>query len=80
MGLRRGDFRAIGVVTDLGRKTGGPASPCGMCRQALREFLELSAPVFMFFGEGDGGCVVKTMEEVSCGGMGVLRGCLGANL
>jgi len=36
-----------------------------MCRQALREFLDLSAPIFMFYGEGDGGCVVKTMGEVS---------------
>lgn len=68
MGLRRGDFRAIGVITDLGRKTGGPASPCGMCRQALREFLDLSTPVFMFYKEeGVGvpvGFIVKTLGEL----------------
>lgn len=36
-GLRRGDIKAIGVATDLDE----PCSPCGMCRQALREFSDV---------------------------------------
>ena len=48
LGLRRGDFRAVAVITDLGRKEGGPASPCGMCRQVMREFLEGEVQVVLF--------------------------------
>lgn len=37
-------------------------SPCGMCRQFLREFLELETPVFMF--SKSGGFIVRTMGEL----------------
>lgn len=46
-GLRRGDFKALGVATDLKAREGVDrdfCSPCGMCRQALSEFLEASTP------------------------------------
>lgn len=36
-GAKKGDFRAIAVATDISP----PASPCGMCRQFLREFCEV---------------------------------------
>ncbi|EXM11551.1 cytidine deaminase-like protein [Fusarium oxysporum II5] len=37
-------FRAIAVATDIAP----PASPCGMCRQFIREFCTLDTPVIMF--------------------------------
>ncbi|KAF5669213.1 cytidine deaminase [Fusarium heterosporum] len=37
-------FRAIAVATDIAP----PASPCGMCRQFIREFCALDTPVIMF--------------------------------
>ncbi|KAK3950944.1 cytidine deaminase-like protein [Pseudoneurospora amorphoporcata] len=37
-------FRAVAVATDISP----PASPCGMCRQFIREFCELSMPILMF--------------------------------
>lgn len=40
LGLRRGDFAALAVVADTA--AGSPVTPCGMCRQALREFCEVS--------------------------------------
>lgn len=39
-GYGRGDIKAVGVATDLREEH---CSPCGMCRQFLREFLEVSA-------------------------------------
>lgn len=36
-GAKKGDFRAIAVATDITP----PASPCGMCRQFIREFCEV---------------------------------------
>lgn len=36
-GARRGDIRALAVATDISP----PASPCGMCRQYIREFCEV---------------------------------------
>jgi len=36
-GARRGDIRALAVSTDISP----PASPCGMCRQFIREFCEV---------------------------------------
>jgi len=38
-GAKKGDIRAIAVSTDISP----PASPCGMCRQFIREFCEVSA-------------------------------------
>ncbi|KAF2874804.1 cytidine deaminase-like protein [Massariosphaeria phaeospora] len=57
-GHRLGAFKAVGVATDLDDF----CSPCGMCRQFLREFLELDTPVFMF---NKGGMFkVRTMGEL----------------
>jgi len=39
-----GSFKAIGVSTDMDEF----CSPCGMCRQFIREFCALDVPVFMF--------------------------------
>lgn len=36
-GAKNGDIRAIAVATDISP----PASPCGMCRQFIREFCEV---------------------------------------
>ncbi|KAJ5689799.1 Cytidine deaminase [Penicillium macrosclerotiorum] len=52
------DFRAIAVSTDI--KPG--ASPCGMCRQFMREFTTPSFPVYMY--DADGNYTVKTMGEL----------------
>lgn len=43
-GHQLGDFKAVGVATDMT----DACSPCGMCRQFLREFLTLDTPIFMF--------------------------------
>ncbi|MCJ1474349.1 hypothetical protein MMC13_003007 [Lambiella insularis] len=51
-------FTALAVATDISP----PASPCGMCRQFVREFCALGMPVFMY--DGEGGYVVRTLEEV----------------
>ncbi|OJD33777.1 cytidine deaminase [Diplodia corticola] len=59
-GYGRGAFKAVGVATDLGGEQF--CSPCGMCRQFLREFLELDTPIFMH--TNDGRYVVKTMGEL----------------
>jgi cytidine deaminase len=57
-GYRLGSFKAIGVATDIDDY----CSPCGMCRQFLREFLDLSVPIFMFNKEGK--FIVRTMGEL----------------
>ncbi|CAM1506712.1 Fc.00g063530.m01.CDS01 [Cosmosporella sp. VM-42] len=38
------EFRAVAVSTDISP----PASPCGMCRQFIREFCSLKTPIIMF--------------------------------
>jgi len=43
------DFKAIAVATDVD----APCSPCGMCRQFIREFCELDIPILMFAKNGD---------------------------
>ena len=40
-----------------------PTSPCGMCRQSIREFADLSLPIFMF--DVEGGHEVLTLGQVS---------------
>jgi cytidine deaminase len=55
---RIGSFKAVGVSTDIDEF----ASPCGMCRQYLREFLALETPIFMFNREGK--FIVRTMGEL----------------
>ncbi|ODM15940.1 hypothetical protein SI65_08781 [Aspergillus cristatus] len=52
------EFKAVAVASDI---TPG-ASPCGMCRQFMREFLTPSVPIYMY--DGQGGHIVKTMGEV----------------
>ncbi|KAL7274928.1 hypothetical protein RUND412_002150 [Rhizina undulata] len=55
-------FKAVAVATDV---VSPPASPCGyigMCRQAIREFADLSVPIFMF--NKDGEWVVLTLGEL----------------
>lgn len=42
-GYRKGDFEAIAIYG----RTKEPISPCGICRQALAEFLEKDTPVFL---------------------------------
>jgi len=51
-------FKALAVTTDIADF----CSPCGMCRQFLREFLPLACPVFMFNNQGV--YIVRTMEEL----------------
>ncbi|PKS10610.1 hypothetical protein jhhlp_002364 [Lomentospora prolificans] len=51
-------FRAIAVATDVSP----PSSPCGMCRQFIREFCGFPTPIFMF--DKDGNFVVMTMEQL----------------
>ncbi|KAH8820418.1 cytidine deaminase-like protein [Xylogone sp. PMI_703] len=51
-------FKALAVATDISP----PASPCGMCRQFIREFCEPDFPVFMF--DKDGAFEVMTLGEL----------------
>ncbi|AEO70294.1 uncharacterized protein THITE_2121525 [Thermothielavioides terrestris NRRL 8126] len=44
-----GGFRAVAVATD----TDAPDSPCGMCRQCLREFCDVKIPIIMFDKNGN---------------------------
>lgn len=53
-----GSFKAIGVSTDLEDF----CSPCGMCRQFIREFCANDTPIFMFNNRGK--WEVKTVGEV----------------
>ncbi|KAF7854648.1 hypothetical protein EAF04_010217 [Stromatinia cepivora] len=59
-GWREVGFRALGLSTDARGEV--PASPCGMCRQFIREFCELDMPIFMFDNNGD--FVVARLEEL----------------
>ncbi|KAK5020386.1 cytidine deaminase-like protein [Cryomyces antarcticus] len=57
-GHRQGSFRALAVATDV-----APASsPCGMCRQFIREFCRPEMPVFMYDKNGE--FVVMTVEQL----------------
>lgn len=58
LGHRIGSFKAVAVSTDIDDF----CSPCGMCRQYLREFLGLETPIFMFNKEGK--FIVRTMGEL----------------
>ena len=44
-GVRYGDIKAVAVATYT--PDGRPASPCGMCRQFMREFCEPDMPVLL---------------------------------
>ncbi|KAK4173577.1 putative cytidine deaminase [Triangularia setosa] len=57
-------FKAIAVATDISP----PASPCGMCRQAIREFCDLDIPIIMFdSGEGYSVLRLKDLLPLSFG-------------
>lgn len=58
LGHQSGDFLALAVNVDISP----PASPCGMCRQFIREFCSLDMPVFMTDVKGE--CEVRTVEEL----------------
>ncbi|OAA67550.1 Cytidine deaminase, homotetrameric [Cordyceps fumosorosea ARSEF 2679] len=51
-------FAGLAVATDISP----PASPCGMCRQAIREFCLGDMPIIMFDKNED--FVVMTVEEI----------------
>ncbi|CAP69271.1 uncharacterized protein PODANS_1_9370 [Podospora anserina S mat+] len=51
-------FKAIAVATDISP----PASPCGMCRQAIREFCSVEIPIIMF--DGENGYAVLRLKEL----------------
>ncbi|RDL38319.1 Cytidine deaminase [Venustampulla echinocandica] len=51
-------FKAVAVATDITP----PASPCGMCRQFIREFCELDTPVLMF--DKDGAFIVMKLSQL----------------
>ncbi|GAB1310334.1 Cytidine deaminase [Madurella fahalii] len=57
-GHHRAGFRAVAVATDLA----SPGSPCGMCRQCIREFCDLSVPIIMF--DKDSNFCVMKLEEL----------------
>ncbi|KAF2094078.1 cytidine deaminase [Rhizodiscina lignyota] len=57
-GLRYGDVKAVGVATDIEMF----CSPCGMCRQFMREFCEGGTPIFMH--NKDNKFMVKKLEEL----------------
>ena len=59
-GHRLGSFKALAVATNT--EPGSPASPCGMCRQFIREFCEPNMPIIMH--DRLDGQVVMTLEQV----------------
>lgn len=59
-GMKYGDLKALAVATNSA--PGNPASPCGMCRQFIREFCEPETPIVMY--DREGGFLIKTLEEV----------------
>ncbi|KAH9909369.1 cytidine deaminase [Xylariomycetidae sp. FL2044] len=51
-------IKAVAVATDISP----PASPCGMCRQFIREFCDPIAPIVMF--DKDDNYIVLRLEEI----------------
>ncbi|KAF3056621.1 Cytidine deaminase [Daldinia childiae] len=51
-------IKAVAVATDITP----PASPCGMCRQFIREFCDLTVPIIMF--DKDDNFSVFRLEEL----------------
>ncbi|KAI8315935.1 Tropinone reductase-like 2 [Colletotrichum sp. SAR11_59] len=51
-------FKAVAVATDVD----APCSPCGMCRQFIREFVDLETPILMF--NKNGKYVVMRLQQL----------------
>ncbi|KAF9879856.1 cytidine deaminase [Colletotrichum karsti] len=51
-------FKAVAVATDIE----ATCSPCGMCRQFIREFVDLETPILMF--NKDGKYVVMRLQQL----------------
>ncbi|KAH9999577.1 cytidine deaminase-like protein [Xylariaceae sp. FL0662B] len=51
-------IKAVAVATDISP----PASPCGMCRQFIREFCDPTAPIIMF--DKDDNYTVVRLDEI----------------
>ncbi|KAL2757464.1 hypothetical protein ACRALDRAFT_2039891 [Sodiomyces alcalophilus JCM 7366] len=51
-------FKAVGVAADIEET----CSPCGACRQFIREFCDPETPIFMFNVKGE--YVVMTLSEL----------------
>ncbi|KAI2640480.1 cytidine deaminase-like protein [Hypomontagnella submonticulosa] len=51
-------IKAVAVATDITP----PASPCGMCRQFIREFCDLTVPIIMF--DKDDNFTIVHLEEL----------------
>lgn len=51
-------IRAIAVTSDSSELV----SPCGICRQVIREFAALTTPIYMITSNGE--VVVRTLEEL----------------
>ncbi|KAI1382136.1 cytidine deaminase-like protein [Hypoxylon crocopeplum] len=51
-------IKAVAVATDISP----PASPCGMCRQFIREFCDFKTPIIMF--DKDDNYTVLRLEEM----------------
>lgn len=57
-GVKKGMFKAIAISTDISP----PASPCGMCRQFIREFCDDNTPIWMF--DKDGKFIVMKLGQL----------------
>ena len=56
-GARKGSIRALAVATDISP----PASPCGMCRQFIREFCEVCVTELIVGGHRECGMADEGM-------------------
>ncbi|KAL9621027.1 MAG: hypothetical protein Q9160_004545 [Pyrenula sp. 1 TL-2023] len=54
------NLHAIAVSTDIWP----PASPCGMCRQFIREFAPKSLPIYMYGSKGVDTYEVRTLDQL----------------
>lgn len=51
-------IRAIAVTSDSNELV----SPCGICRQVIREFAKLTTPIYMFTNNGN--VVIRTLDDL----------------